>query len=231
MTNYLKSNLGIVFATGLLSTALVGCTMSGEMAKADMSKDVKTSHAHIGHVMTSWKGTPGNIGLLETADVEVGIAIQHAGFAVSKPENLAWIKLHAGHVLHAVAPKIEAKGPGKGYGVKQAAAGVSKHIGFASAPPGVSKNVNTHSVHVATSSINVVVWADEVISLAAQIKNARSAGAALPLAKKMLAITKMMKDGTDANGDGKITWVRGEGGLKDIRKHMGFMRKGEGLSG
>ena len=36
--------------------------------------------------------------------------------------------------------------------------------------------------------------------------------------------------GVDANGDGKITWVNGEGGLKDARKHMGFMQKGEGLS-
>ena len=52
----------------------------------------------------------------------------------------------------------------------------------------------------------------------------------MPLAKKVLPLTKAMRDGTDANGDGKITWVNGEGGLKDARKHMGFMKMVEGLS-
>jgi len=230
MKNHLRPNTRFIVAAGALTMVLAGCTMSGEMSKPKMSKDVKTSHAHIGHVMASWKDTPEKIGLLETAEDEVEIAITHGELAVSKPGNLASIKLHAGHVLHAVAPKIEKKGPGKGYGVKKAAAGVSKHIGFASAPAGVTKNVLAHSAHVQTSATNVVIWSDDVIALVKKIKSAQSVGAALPLAKEMLAITKIMKNGKDANGDGKITWVDGEGGLKEVRKHMGFMLKGEGLS-
>jgi hypothetical protein len=214
MTNSLKSNMRFVVAAGGLAVVLAGCVSYGESAKPMMSKDVKSSHLHMGHVLTAMKGTPGGTGLLAAAEAEIAIAVQHAGFAVSKPGNLASIKTHTGHVLHTIAPKIETKGPGKGYGVKRAAAGVTKHIGFASSPAGASKNVKLHSTHVATSAINVLVWADEVIALA----------------KKMLALTKAMRDGTDANGDGKITWVNGEGGLKDARKHMGFMAKGEGLA-
>ncbi len=36
--------------------------------------------------------------------------------------------------------------------------------------------------------------------------------------------------GEDVNGDGKVTWHAGEGGLKEAEKHMGFMMKGEGLT-
>ncbi len=39
-----------------------------------------------------------------------------------------------------------------------------------------------------------------------------------------------LADGTDANGDGKVTWVKGEGGLGRSQAHMGFMSKGEGLT-
>ena len=227
-----NSNTRFMAVAGALGVLLAGCAYDDMSAsKMKMTKDVKTSHAHMGHVMTAWKGTPGGVGLLAAADIEIGIAIKHAGVALSKPGNLASIKAHTWHVLHTMAPKIEKKGPGKGYGVKRAAAGVAKHIGFASAPGGVSKSVKAHSVHVGTSAINVVVWADEVIALAKKIKAATSASQALPLAKRVLALTKTMRDGTDANGDGKITWVNGEGGLKEARKHMGFMQKGEGLAG
>lgn len=42
--------------------------------------------------------------------------------------NLDAMKLHAGHVIHAVDPRIEPKGPGLNYGVKRAALGVVERI-------------------------------------------------------------------------------------------------------
>jgi len=44
---------------------------------------------------------------------------------------------------------------------------------------------------------------------------------------KMLA--GQLLSGVDANGDGKISWKKGEGGLMEAKKHMGFMAKGEGM--
>lgn len=35
--------------------------------------------------------------------------------------------------------------------------------------------------------------------------------------------------GLDANGDGKISWQKGEGGLKTADKHLGLMMDGEDL--
>src|SRR5687767_15384809 len=70
---------------------------------------------HIGHVQTSFMGTPMNQGLLPTAVAEAKIAAQHAALAMKASGNLDQMKLHAGHVLHAIDPSIEAKGPGLGY--------------------------------------------------------------------------------------------------------------------
>ena len=53
------------------------------------------------------------------------------------PDNLDSLKLHAGHVLNALDPSIEMKGPGSGYGVKRAAAGASQHVQLAAKSEGV----------------------------------------------------------------------------------------------
>src|SRR5688500_16171350 len=132
---------------------------------------------HIGHVQTSFMGTPMNQGLLPTAIAEAKIAAQHAALALKASGNLDQMKLHAGHVLHAVDPSIEAAGPGLGYGVKRAAMGVAQHVGLAAKVEGASKNVMTHSTHVATSAGNVVKWADEMIAVAREIRAGASSDA------------------------------------------------------
>lgn len=189
----------------------------------------KMVRAHMGHVMTGWKDTPNGKGLLPTALGEAKIAAQHAGFAASKPGNLGWMKTHTRHVLHAVDPSVEAKGPGMGYGVMKGASGVILHIGFASKSPGASGNVAAHTVHVTASTENVVVWAKEIVILGERVLAANSAGEAAPLVARIVNLTGRLVNGHDDNGDGKITWKKGEGGLMEATKHMGFMAKGEGM--
>ncbi len=203
--------------------AMMGLGMAGTAMAAP------GAHAHIGHVATSWTDTPGQAGLLETAMKEAKIAAQHAGFAASRPDDLAWMKTHANHVLHALDPSRIAKGPGMGYGVVKAATGVAKHINFAAASDDASKNVKLHAKHVATSAENTVARAQEMIALIERIEAAKTAGEAAPLVAKLNRLAKALADGMDANGDGKVTWVKGEGGLKVAQKHLSIMMKGEGM--
>ena len=60
-------------------------------------------HAHIGHVMTAWRETPGTVGLLTIALSDTRIAAAHA-LLLAKSSSLDDMKLHAGHVLHALDP-------------------------------------------------------------------------------------------------------------------------------
>lgn len=201
----------------------------GVVGLALPAQAAEEAHAHIGHVLDAWKDTPEQMGLLPAAQAEAEIAAEHAGFAVSKPDDLASIKLHVGHVVHAVDPSVEPEGPGLGYGVIEAADGVAQHIGFAAQSEGASDNVELHAEHVATSANNVVEWGNQVIELGEQVRATDSADAAFPLAEDIEGLTQAILDGKDADGDGEITWQEGEGGLAQAAQHMGFMKEGEGL--
>src|SRR5688500_20251499 len=113
--------------------------VTAAVATAQTPDGVKT---HIGHVQTSFMGTPMNQGLLPTAIAEAKIAAQHAALALKASGNLDQMKLHAGHVLHALDPSsIEAAGPGLGYGAKRAAMAVAQDVGLAAKVEGASNDV------------------------------------------------------------------------------------------
>lgn len=199
------------------------------LATANVAEAKNMAHVHMGHVTESWKDTPKTMGLLPTAIAEAEIAVKHAGFAAQKPTDLDWMKMHTKHVLHAVDASAIAKGPGLGYGVKKAATGTAQHIGFAAKAAEATKNVKTHAVHVTTMADNTVARVDEIVALAKQVDAATDASEAASLVEKINTIAEQLLNGRDADGDGKITWKTDEGGLLEAQKHMGFMRKGEGL--
>ena len=184
----------------------------------------------MGHILTGWQDTPDQAGLLPTAIAEADVAVQHAGFAASKPDDLDWMKLHTVHVVHAVDPTMEPAGPGLGYGLERAAGGVAQHAGFAAESEGASDNVKLHAEHVATSAGNVVRWSTQITELGAAAAAATSAEAAAPIVAEIETLTLAIRNGTDADGDGEVTWQAGEGGLAQAEQHMEFMRQGEGLS-
>ena len=187
------------------------------------------AHNHIGHVMTMWKDTPGTQGFLPAAIADAKVAATHAGYMQKSADNLDSIKLHAGHVINALDPSIEMKGPGSGYGVKRAAAGASQHVQFAAKTEGASKGVQTHAGHVTASLAGVTQWTDAAIATAQKIRAATSAAEAAPLVAELVAQTNSISNGVDANKDGSIGWQTGEGGLAQANQHMMLMMKGEGL--
>lgn len=207
-----------------LSGALFALTLTGPAFAA-----ASASHLHMGHVTDGWNDTPDGKGLLPIAIAEARIALQHASATAGKPDDLAWMKMHARHVLHALDPSVEAQGPGLGYGVAKAAAGTAKHIEAAAASDDASGNVKTHAVHVASAARNTVGRAGAMVEAARQILSADSAASAAPAAQQLRRTAEALLDGVDANGDGKVTWHAGEGGLLEADKHMMAMRRGEGL--
>jgi hypothetical protein len=188
------------------------------------------SHAHIGHVADGFRSTPDGQGLLPAGVAEAQVAAQHAGFAARDPNNLDGMKRHMGHVIHALDPSQVESGPGAGFGVKAAAAGVVRHIELAAGSDGASDNVKTHANHVATAARNVERWADEAIALANEVLDATDNSAA-DLVAEIEELTDAILNGRDANGDGRVGWQEGEGGLEQATFHVNAMKRGEGLGG
>jgi len=214
--------VGIAFAGGTLAAQ----RGSGEKPTGPPPNPV---HTHIGHVMTMWKDTPSTQGFLPVAVADAKVAATHGGYMQKSPDNLDSIKLHAGHVLNALDPSIEPKGPGSGYGVKRATAGALQHLQLAANSEGASKNVLTHTEHVSASLENIGQWTDAAVATAQKIRAATTAAAAAPLVTELIQQLAAINSGMDANKDGKVGWQTGEGGLEQAQMHMGFMMKGEGL--
>jgi hypothetical protein len=172
------------------------------------------AHLHIGHVMTNWRDTPGTRGFLPVAVEEARVAVLHAGLA-AKAASLDDMTLHAGHVLHALDPAVEPKGPGAGYGVKKAAAGALQHLEFAVKADGATPGVTTHAAHVASSLSNVLQWVDQAIAAAQKIRTAAARTDVIGLSADLAALTRRISDE----------------GLQQAQAQMGSMLKAEGLLG
>ena len=207
------------------STVALGLALASLVAAGDASAQAAAPalSPHIGHVQTSFRDTPEQKGFLETAIAEADVAIQHATLGMRDLTNLDAMKRHAGHVLNALDPSLMAQGPGKGYGLKKAATNVAGHITMAGGAEGQPAGVKTHSVHVAQSANNTVKRVDEMIALAQQIQAATSADQAKPLFEQLNAKAQLLRAGVDANGDGRIGWQEGEGGLDMSKTHMDLM--------
>jgi len=208
---------GIVVALGVIVSA------GGLQAQAN------PVHTHIGHVATGFPAAPEGRSLLATAVAEADVAIQHAGLALRDPANLAMMKTHAGHVLHAVVPGQGTAGPSLGFGVKQAADGVAQHIGLAAGSQGASPAVGTHSGHISASARTVSQRADRIAALAQQVQAATTAEQAATLLREMQTLAQQLKTGFDADGNGTVGWQEGEGGLDQVTTHVGLLTQAEGL--
>ena len=224
--------------------ALIGTVLSASTVSAQAPPS--PAHVHIGHVMLSWKDTPGAKGLLPTAIADTQVAMEQVERADLEGRiNDFW--LYGGYVLNAIdaGPETDAllktayarlpttyvkvEVPGSGYGIKRAIAGALQHVQLAAKSEGASENVRMHGAHVAASLENVVKWTDEAIATARKLLDAKDVGSGQVLVDELTAQVGQIAIGIDANGDGQTGWQTGEGGLRQANTHMRLMMKGEGL--
>ena len=210
----------------LIATALAAAILAGGAPNTAAAQSA--AHRHIGHVADMFNGTPDNVGLLAAAQAEAEVAAQHAGLAAAA-EDLGGIQRHTTHVLHALDASTSERGPGKGYGLIQAASGCAQHIGMAGESDDASGAVKTHSTHVKTSCANVVAWAESIVAKAAEVAAATDMAAAKALADEIAAMTQAILSGTDADDNGRVSWSEGEGGLEQAATHLRLMKEAEGL--
>ncbi len=210
----------------LLSTALTATLIT---SVAPLHAAGSQAHLHYGHVMTQWGDTPDSMGLLPTALKEAQVLSQHAALSARKADDLGWIKLHNTHVMHAIDPGSVEAGPGLGYGLIKAAQGAAKHINVAAAQADASDAVKLHAEHIATSAQNAVARAEAIMELSRTLQATESLSEAADLAKQIETLSQKVVEGVDANGDGQVTWHKGEGGLAVADTHARILGKAEGV--
>ena len=198
------------------------------LAPAVVQAQANPAQTHVQHVATAFTDTPDNQGLLAVALADARVAAQHATLAGRTPTNLDALKLHAGHIIHALEPAEGASGPGSGYGVKKAALAVATHIEMAARSQGASAHLTQHAPHIATSARNTVARVDNILSLAKRMQAATSAAEAAAILAELTPVAQALVAGVDANGNGQVEWRQGEGGLQQAEEHLKLMMAAEG---
>ena len=100
---------------------------------------------------------------------------------------------------------------------------------MAAGAEGASDAVKTHANQVATSANNTVARVDQMVSLAQRIASSSSASDAGTLVTQLNELAQALLAGVDANGDGRVGWQQGEGGLTVAETHANLMKQAEGL--
>jgi hypothetical protein len=135
--------------------------------------------------------------------------------------------MHAGHVLHALDPALQATGPGKGFGLRKASGGVAQHIELAAKEPTASGGVKIHANHIASAARGTLARIDQAVALAQQIQGATDAKAAAGLMSQLVSVCNQLTNGADSNADGRVDWGNGEGGLQQADEHIKLLLAGE----
>jgi hypothetical protein len=175
------------------------------------------AHLHLGHVMTNWRDTPGARGFLPVAMDESRVAALHAGLAAKSADaqNLDDVRLHAGHVLNALDPSIEPKGPGAGYGVRKAVAGALQHLELAAHAEGATSVIVTHAATASGSLSNVLQLVDQAVAVAQRLRAATDIHDAAAPAADLVALTRNITDQ----------------GLRESQAEVELILKAEGILG
>lgn len=206
--------------------ALTGAPLPGQVIRGtQFPLPPGRAGVHIGHVLNGFHDTPGLQGLLPVVMAEARVANQHATLATRQPENLQYMKTHSEHVMHALEPSTvpDLMAPGLGYGARKAIGAIADHIELAAKEPDATPTVVNHARHVGMSARNTISRIDQVLALAAQVRAATSAAEAAKLVSQMASLAEQLVAGFDANGDGRVTFEEGEGGLQHVDDHVKFM--------
>jgi hypothetical protein len=204
--------------------ALTGAPIPGQAAAAPMAPAVVVPAGpvgiEIGFIVNSAPDTPNKQGLLALAMTEARTAAQHAQLASRQPANIAYMKTHIGHVVNALDPAIVGAGPGTGYGLRKAATGIVEHLERAAAAREATGPQLAHAGHALASAQNVLERAQHIVELAERLQATSDAAVAAGIVSQIVSLADQLVAGADANGDGRITWEKGEGGLQQVDEHV-----------
>jgi hypothetical protein len=185
----------------------------------------KKSHAYLLQVMTP----DGKRGFLAMAEAEIQTALVEAALAAKKPEDLEYMKAQARAVQHAIDPSWQKTGPGHGFGVKKAAAGIASYATAAGKSPDASEKVRSYSRWIATSAKNVVARSDRISDLLGKVQRMKTSRNAFRVMRLVRRMCQEVLLGKDTNKDGKVSWKKHEGGLAQAKRYMRVVLKLEKL--
>jgi plastocyanin/uncharacterized membrane protein YozB (DUF420 family) len=196
---------------------------------------------YLNQLLANGPGLPAQQGYVAGLRLQTDELARHAKFVADAQAagDAVGVKRHAEHVYNLIAGSRDTKfgdlnedgrsqNPGDGFGLLQngdQAGYLKATLDAATAArgaPDATDAVKAHSEHVLICAQNMQEWATEAKDLALQIVQGEAA-TVKPQAERLVTLSQWIQRGDDANGDGEIAPVPGEGGGVVAYEHAQFM--------
>lgn len=191
---------------------------------------------HIRHVVTVFDNNPGGKAFLIGAEGQLLLAMEHTEFMLGElvGANIHGAQVHAEHVINILEGErgpnfgdLDGDGvtqnPGDGFGVVAYLEGAKQHVQLAADAEAATAEVKLHAGHVLISSDNTMALLDAALGEALRVIAADTGAEAQPRADTLAQLLAEAYYGKDADGDGAIAPVEGEGGWKTAYEHALYM--------
>jgi len=101
--------------------------------------------------------------------------------------------------------------------------GVAAHAGFAADSADATENIRLHAGHVQAATQNIEGWTVELRDLMISLQETEFGPQMEPLLRQAVALSNMILNGIDLNGNEKIEPIPGEGGVLTAYEHAYYM--------
>lgn len=187
---------------------------------------------HVRHVVFQFPQNPNGQGFLVGAQEQTALAFEHAQLLQNElaAGNMSEARRHAEHVINILDGEAGSffgdldgdnvpQNPGDGVGVRGYVSGGQQHAQLAADAEDTTAEVQLHAGHVIVSGDNALLWLDDAVQAAIGVLASDSAEEAQPNADTLANRLDLMLNGVDANDDGAVAPIEGEGGILTAYEH------------
>lgn len=178
------------------------------------------SHVHIGHAMTGWRDTPGELGLFTTAEQEAKTAYEQATLAVENSNDTSLTKKYIRNVRYALDPESEPDGAEPSYGFIRAIKSSQDHVLFAAESDDASENIKSFSLQWYINTNVLLARSELVMAISEEILNSNSSEEIKILAEETQLLTGYNLFGNTSDSDSIDS---NQYGLQQLRADMNDM--------
>lgn len=191
---------------------------------------------HIRHLLVRFDTTPSNTALATGLLTQAQIAAERAAQAkrAADANDLAGVRTQLEQVVNLIEGDRGANAgdlngdekrdnPGDGLGLLSYAAATAEHAQLAIDAAPRDETIRIHGGHVIASATNAGGWLAEARTLALPVFRAPNVAAARGSVERINELLTAALEGRDANRDGRIDPVPGEGGARTAYNHAQLM--------
>ncbi len=241
-TSPIGENLLAIYNEFILTLEPVGDTDGQPSADIKFSAVVPPQAGLALRVMLATvSDTPDNVGYLLGLRTQAEVVASHVSLTdlALGPQDLVGVHRHAEHLINAIEGLHgehfgDADGdgrilnPGDGYGLLSTSQGpgyiesVIQHAQAAIDAPDATADIKLHAGHVLISAQNTQTWVEQINVKALELVQAQDIDTARALFEEMRVLADNMLNGVDANGDGEVGPIPGEGTILTAYQHAQF---------